>query len=192
MDDALNRIYVAASRRSKLWVFDADIAGCFDNIAHEPLIKKLEGFPAKDIIWKWLKAGVMVDGVFEESTGTPQGGILSPLLCNIALDGMQSEIKIKDRKESKDRTFVRYADDFVVLCTSYEDAVHVKELVKEALKNRGLELSEKKCRISHLIEGFDFLGFTIRVEPFLILKDGYNLKDIAIPYIINENTIFFL
>jgi RNA-directed DNA polymerase len=114
--DAIAKIYlIACPHRNKKWVVDADIKGCFDNIDHEHLLKVIGNFPARKLIHQWLKAGHMEDGVFYNSlTGTPQGGIVSPLLANIALHGMEKTLRIKYniRGESiGDRQVVRYADD---------------------------------------------------------------------------------
>ena len=160
----------------KLWVVEGDIKGCFDNINHEKLVEKLGSYPGKNLISKWLKAGFIQHGTFYETkTGTPQGGICSPLLANIALDGLEEKLGIiytwqKDKRSPQGgiwlnksaRTYVRYADDFIVLCKTQEDAITVKELLTKELRNIGLELSEEKTQITHLDRGFDFLGWNFR------------------------------
>lgn len=165
-NDAINRIYVSLSKKSKLWIVDADISGCFDNIGHSHLLERLNHFPAKTIIEKWLKAGILTDGIWFESNGTPQGGIISPLLCNISLHGIENEIGVKYNKRGYiigPLLFVRYADDIVILCIAYEDALLALENLRFSLSTRELEVSDKKTRIVHAFEGFDFLGFNFRI-----------------------------
>jgi len=165
--DALQQIYfIAKGPCQKRWVLDADIKGAFDNISHEYLLKQLEGFPQKELIHQWLKAGYMEMGSYHDTqAGTPQGGVASPLLANIALHGMEEalDIKYKRRGENRsDRAIVRYADDFVVFCKTEEDAHAVKERLTEWLAERGLQFSEEKTRIVNLSEGFDFLSVNVR------------------------------
>jgi len=170
--DAMTAIYVITSnwRGKKKWVVDADIKGAFDNISHDFVLDAIKDAPGRELIRQWLKAGVMVDGRFQDTNaGTPQGGVISPLLANIALHGMESALSIRRRPVREavlgPRAVVRYADDFVVFCESREDAGTVVELLKRWLENRGLELSEEKTQITHLSEGFDFLGFNVREYP---------------------------
>src|SRR5256884_7286311 len=113
--DAIAAIYIFINQKAK-YVLDADLKGCFDNIDHEALLRKLNTYPAlRRVIRTWLKAGAVDNGVFEQTTsGTPQGGVISPLLANIALHGMETTLlEAYQRKEGKPN-FVRYADDFVV------------------------------------------------------------------------------
>lgn len=166
VDDAINRIFVSLNKKARLWVVDADIEGCFDNIGHEPLMEKLKHFPHSEIIQKWLKAGVLEEGMIRDSTGTPQGGIISPLLCNIALHGLETEVGVKFSSQNYvvgPRLFVRYADDFVILCTTYEQAQASYKLAIDALQKRGLNIFDKKTRITHIVDGFDFLGYNVRL-----------------------------
>ncbi|NEO95727.1 MAG: group II intron reverse transcriptase/maturase, partial [Moorea sp. SIO3G5] len=157
------------------WVVEADIKGCFDNIAHKPLMESIGNFPARGIIYKWLKAGYVDKNTFHNTeVGTPQGGIISPLLANIALHGLEKELGIFyyetiDKRNGKktwrnrtDRTLVRFADDFIILTVSEEDAAKAKEITRKWLANRGMELSEQKTKITHLSTGFDFLGWNFR------------------------------
>jgi RNA-directed DNA polymerase len=165
--DAICRIVATANARSlKRWVLDADIKGAFDNISHEYLMKAIGPFPARGLIRQWLKAGYVEMGSFHATeTGTPQGGVISPLLANIALHGMEEALGITVNKWGQNfsgRALVRYADDFVVFCESREDAEKAKEIIREWLAERGLVFSEEKTRVVHLSEGFDFLSFTIR------------------------------
>ena len=182
--DAVEKIYqFARPHKSKKWVVDADIKGAFDNISHEHLLQVIGKFPARELIRQWLKAGYVEGEVFHPTdAGTPQGGVVSPLLANIALHGIEnalteymthpltgkqhvsfSGVKYDSRGANCGRrAVVRYADDFVVFCESKEDAEKSVRLLTEWLKERGLELSPDKTRICHLTEGFDFLGFNIR------------------------------
>ena len=131
----------------------------------------LGNFPAKSIIQSWLKAGYVYNNIFHESrVGTPQGGVISPLLANIALHGMEEALNVKYRKNGNSGytayyskyVVVRYADDFVVLCRTKEDAEKVPQLLEQYLIERGLTLAPDKTFVTNLHDGFDFLGFNIR------------------------------
>lgn len=176
--DAIEAIFGLCGKRKSLraWVLDADLKAAFDNIDHDHLLAMLDGFPAKGHIAAWLKAGVMERGEYlPTEAGTPQGGIISPLLLNIAMHGMEEAAG--ERRYSLTRKYqadgivpgtpavVRYADDFVVMCHTREEALAVKARLTEWFKPRGLAFNEDKTRIVHLFEGFDFLGFTIRRYP---------------------------
>ena len=181
--DAIGRIYaLSIPTTRKKWVVDADIKGAFDNIRHATILEALTGFPARHLVRQWLKAGVVDRGVFTETTaGTPQGGIVSPLLANIALHGMESAIGVAyERKRDaywikSKRALVRYADDFVIFAETREDAEAAKSDTVRWLADRGLELSQEKTRICHLTEGFSFLGFNARQYPVSSTKTGYKL-----------------
>ena len=153
--DATARIYrLSRPKTRKKWVVDADIKGAFDNIRHATILEALAGFPARHLVRQWLKAGVVDKGVFTETTtGTPQGGVVSPLLANIALHGMESAVGVSyvrwrgiNRIRSR-RALVRYADDFVIFAETREDAEAAKSDIERWLANRGLELSQEKTRI---------------------------------------------
>jgi RNA-directed DNA polymerase len=180
----------------KKWVVDADIKGAFDNISHAHLLKAVGMFPARELIKQWLKAGYVEGGVFQETeAGTPQGGVISPLLANIALHGMEGALTVRKTlpngkvvvtdegvKYKRDgqlcgrRAVVRYADDFVMFCESKEDAEKSVSILTEWLKERGLTLSPEKTRIVHLTEGFDFLGFNVRhYKAAKTSKSGWKL-----------------
>jgi RNA-directed DNA polymerase len=165
-------------------VVDADIKGAFDNISHEFLLKTIGNFPARELIKQWLKAGYVEDGVFHNTeSGTPQGGIVSPLLANIALHGMEDVLGVTYKYNSahklwqtcSKRAVVRYADDFVVFCETKEDAQAAQETIEKWLEVRGLSLSNEKTKIVHLSEGFDFLGFNIRHYKDPTTKTGWKL-----------------
>jgi RNA-directed DNA polymerase len=168
--DAIEKIFVLARpNKTKKWVLDADIKGAFDNISHDHLLKAIGSVPGRELIKQWLKAGYVEHGTFHATEqGTPQGGVVSPLLANIALHGMEEAIGVKYDYRGQligKRAVVRYADDFVCFCETREDAEQVQKILVEWLKERGLTLSEEKTRIVHLTEGFDFLGFNIRHYP---------------------------
>jgi RNA-directed DNA polymerase len=150
----------------KEWIVDADIKGAFDNIAQDFILKAIGPFPARELIRQWLKAGYVERGVWHATeSGTGQGAVVSPLLANIALHGLESALGIVRNARGHikgPRAVIRYADDFVVCCETKDDAIRVLAILTDWLAERGLTLSEDKTRIVHLTEGFDFLGFTVR------------------------------
>jgi RNA-directed DNA polymerase len=166
--DAIGRIYnLARPTGRKKWIVDADIKGAFDNIDHDVILNSITGFPAGELVRQWLKAGVMENasiGTTATEMGTPQGGVISPLLANIAFHGMESAVGVKYSRQqiAGKRALVRYADDFVIFAESREDATQALAEISVWLSSRGLELSPEKTRIVHISEGFDFLGFNIR------------------------------
>lgn len=190
--DAIAAIFGCISRQSK-YVLDADIAKCFDRIDHQALLSKLNTYPTINRLLKgWLKSGVMDGGtLFPTSEGTPQGGVISPLLANIALHGMEQYIRNaypekevwKNGKRvgrTKPAHFIRYADDFVIL---HEDLTVVQDcqrLIGGWLTHMGLELKASKTRLTHTLHehegnvGFDFLGFTVRQYPAGKYQSGLN------------------
>jgi RNA-directed DNA polymerase len=148
---------------SAQWVLEGDIRNCFDEISHEWLLSHAPMDRA--IIRKWLKAGVIEQNVYYLTTaGTPQGGIISPALMNLTLDGLETLLDERfPRHHGKRVNFVRYADDFLITGRTKEILEdEIKPLVAEFLKERGLKLSENKTRITHIEDGFDFLGKHIR------------------------------
>jgi len=159
--DAIQSCHINLSRTtSGKWILEGDIKGCFDNISHEWLMEMIP--TDKTVLRKWLKAGyIYKNKLFPTEEGTPQGGIISPVLANMTLDGLQS--KINQRFKRKKINYVRYADDFIVTGESKEILDNeVKPLIEEFLKERGLVLSQEKTKITHIDEGFNFLGFNIR------------------------------
>jgi RNA-directed DNA polymerase len=192
--DAIARIYLVINKKPN-YVLDADISKCFDKIDHAYLLKKLQcPTLARQQVKAWLKAGIMDKGALEKSVaGTPQGGVISPLLANIALDGMIRDVEKLLPKTAKyigkingKYTYeqlpavriIRYADDFVVLHPELEVIYKAKEAIEAWLKPVGLELKPEKTRICHTLNelivpeseltvspGFDFLGFNIRQYP---------------------------
>ncbi|MCX4971220.1 group II intron reverse transcriptase/maturase [Streptomyces sp. NBC_00654] len=171
--DALEAIFNAGSSRGKrVWVLDADLAGAFDRIDHHHLMQSIGSFPAREAVRGWLKAGVMESGRFTPTEeGAPQGGVISPLLLNIALHGMEKAVGCRYRKKGAGREMsavpgtpilIRYADDFVVFCYTKEEAESVQERLGEWLAPRGLSFNAEKTKTVHLDQGFDFLGFNVR------------------------------
>lgn len=156
---------------SRRWMLDADLAAAFDRIDHTYLLGQLGTFPARGLIADWLKAGVVEDGRFTPTEeGTPQGGVVSPLLLNVALHGMEQAAGVRYRHLDADRAdvakgspvLIRYADDFLVFCHSRQEAEQVKARLSDWLAARGLAFNEDKTRIVTLDEGCDFLGVTVR------------------------------
>ena len=168
--DAIQQCHTVLSHGySPQWVLEGDIKGCFDHISHEWLLANIP--TDKKVLKKWLKCGVIFKGeLYRTEEGTMQGGIISPTLANMTLDGIQPILAQKYRRYSKGGklyspmvNLVRYADDFII--TSAEKEVlerEIKPMLVEFLAERGLELSEEKTVITHIDDGFDFLGFNIR------------------------------
>ena len=160
--DALTQCMNALNRSgSPEWVLEGDIKGCFDNIDHQWL---MENVPMdRGVLSGWLKAGfVERSRLFPTEAGTPQGGIISPVLANLTLDGLERTLKSAFPRRAK-LNFIRYADDFIVTAVSKELLeTKVKPLIAEFLATRGLTLSETKTVITHAADGFDFLGFRVR------------------------------
>jgi len=167
--DAIQAIFNNIRYKPK-WVLDADIAKCFDRINHSALLKKLNNTsPIRRQIRAWLQAGVIDKGTWQDKdAGTPQGGVISPLLANIALHGLEEKVMglVRIKADRYKLTVVRYADDFVVMHDDRSMIEKAQGVVSEWLKGLGLELKAEKTRISHTLEGenpgFDFLGFNIR------------------------------
>jgi RNA-directed DNA polymerase len=176
--DAVARIYTVINQ-TQCYVLDADISKCFDKIDHAYLLKKLQcSSSVRNQVKAWLEAGIMDKGAFDKPVaGTPQGGVISPLLANIALDGMIRDLekqfpKVKGKNAQNPIRIIRYADDFVVLHPELKVIYKAKEAIETWLKPVGLELKPEKTRICHTLNelivpeseltvppGFDFLGF---------------------------------
>ena len=171
---------VLAKGKSAKWVFEGDIYSCFDKISHEWLI---ENIPMdKNVLKKFLKAGFMdKQKLYPTEIGTGQGSIISPTLAVMALSGIEQKIR-STRKRIRDKekvNFVSYADDFVITGASPELLKEkIIPIVSDCLKEVGLELSREKSRITHIEEGFDFLGFNVRTynETLLIKPAKANIK----------------
>jgi RNA-directed DNA polymerase len=171
--DAIQAIYqtVKGPNPGRRWVLDADLAGAFDQIAHQPILDALGTFPARGMIRQWLKAGVVENGRFSSTEqGTPQGGVISPVLLNVALHGIEQAAGVRYAKCGTDAarsaagspTLIRYADDLVALCHTRQQALEVKARLAAWLAPRGLVFNEQKTRVVSLDEGLDFLGFHVR------------------------------
>jgi RNA-directed DNA polymerase len=172
--DAIAAIFITCRgpRAQRVWALDADLAAAFDRIDHDHLLGLLGSFPARDLIRGWLKAGVFEAGKGFAPTveGTPQGGVISPCLLNVALHGLEEAAGVRywtsgthaGTTRPGSPVAVRYADDVVVLCYSQEQAGQVKAWLAGWLAPRGLAFNEDKTKIVHLDEGFDFLGFSVR------------------------------
>ena len=167
--DAIVMIHraLAGKNAKRAWVLDADLKSAFDKIDHSFLLDRIGTFPARGQIQGWLKAGVVDQGRYSPtSEGTPQGGGISPLLLNIALQGMETAAGVRYDSRGHVKagcpTVVTYADDFVALCHDREQAEAVADRLSTWLKERGLSLNQAKTRIGRIDAGFDFLSFTIR------------------------------
>jgi RNA-directed DNA polymerase len=166
--DAIQAIYqVAKQNPRRLWVLDADLAGAFDRIGHDHILTMIGSFPARGMIRAWLKAGVVEQGLLSRTEeGTPQGGVASPLLLNIALHGMETAAGARygaDNHAMKGTpVLIRYADDFVVHCHTRQEALEVKARLAEWLTPRGLAFNDGKTQVVSLADGYDFLGFNVR------------------------------
>ena len=175
--DAIKQIWDAIRERkgkqTSALVLDADLTGCFDNINHNSILTKIPVF--RKTIKRWLKAGIIELGQYKKTkSGTPQGGIISPLLANIALDGLERKFGMESKYgnyrlpsqrigNNKGISVIRYADDFIISAPSKEILVqYVLPKLTEALRNRGLSLNQAKTHIVHREQGFNFLGFHIR------------------------------
>lgn len=171
--DACEYIFTnLAKSNSAKWVLEGDIKGCFDHISHEWMIANIP--MDKSVLKQFLKAGFVFEReLFPTEEGTPQGGVISPILANMALDGMQKALydRFHTNRLGKDDirfknahkvNFIRYADDFIVTAATKEIAEEAKQIVSQFLKGRGLELSEDKTVITHINDGFDMLGWTFR------------------------------
>jgi len=181
--DAIAQIFQAAKgKTTRRWILDADIQGAFDNISHDYILNTIGQVPGRELIRQWLKAGyVEMGALYPTEAGTPQGGVISPVLANIALHGMEAALESRfhvrrnRNRRTGSRVLVRYADDFVALCPTQEDAIKARELLTVWLAERGLTFSEGKTHIVHLTEGFNFLGWNIRHYQVTDRTSGYKL-----------------
>lgn len=199
--DAMERIFrVLCQKNSAEWILEGDIKGCFDNISHKWLEENIE--MDKKILKQFIKAGyVYKRKLYPTSQGAIQGGAISPTLANITLDGLEEKIHRETNKGKRVKTlvhreqkvnFIRFADDFIVTGKSKEILEETKKIIEEFLKERGLELSKEKTVITHISEGFDFLGWNFRKykDGKLIIKPSkksiQKVKD-KMRKVINEN-----
>ena len=169
--DAIGAIFASISIKAK-YVLDADIAKCFDRINHNTLLDKINTYPSlRKQLKSWLKSGVMeVGNLSQTNEGTPQGGVISPLLANIALHGMEERVKqyaetLKGRKALNRQalSLIRYADDFVIIHEDINVILKSQEIITEWLSDIGLELKPSKTKLTHTLNkyegnvGFEFL-----------------------------------
>lgn len=177
--DAIAQCHIRLKRGMDTWVLDADIKGAFDHISQDYLLKTIGHVPGRELIKQWLKAGYVEFNRWNPTpSGTPQGGVISPLLANIALDGIEQLLNqftrtctytsLPTAKHQQKQTvkrkrygFIRYADDFLVTARTKEDIEEIIPHLKHFLAERGLELNQEKTQIRHLADGFNFLGFHI-------------------------------
>jgi len=170
------------------WIFETDVAKCFDRIDH-PFLMKNTPICDKNVLEQWLKSGIQIGKVLEYSTeGTPQGGVISPMLCNVTLNGMEERIRTEffRRKVEKETglrpkvNVIRYADDIVITGSSPDILKRVRNTLEEFLKERGLHLKEAKTRTIKADEGFEFLGYHIQRyehDPKLNKVSSYKQQD---------------
>ncbi len=176
--DAMEQCFNCLGRKtSATWVLEGDIKGCFDNIDHRWLLQNVP--MDQKILSQWLKSGYMENyQIYPTDQGTPQGGIISPVLANMALYGLEKRLKASFSKDRKVH-IIFYADDFVITGISKELLENeIMPIVKEHVGQRGLELSEEKTLITHISKGFDFLGQNVRKynDKLLIKPAKKNVK----------------
>ncbi len=163
--DAIEQVFIRCKNHytgGNKWILDADIKGCFDNLAHESILNSIKSTPGENLIREWMKAGYVYEGInYPTNTGTPQGGICSPLLSNIGLHGLETMVKSHNKKLG----IIRYADDFILTSKSKEDLEEIIPRVKQWLAERGLELSTEKTKLVHI-------DFSFRTSVCSKLKYG--------------------
>ena len=177
--DAIEQVHNRLRKGGDLWVLDADIKGAFDQINHNYILKAIGNVPGRELIKQWLKSGYVEAEQFHATeSGTPQGGVISPLLANIALDGLEAVLAKHQKSREQRRThkgkqylrmrkypkygYIRYCDDFVVTAQQREDLEYILPEIQQWLAERGLELNEEKTQMRQVSEGFNFLGFHVR------------------------------
>ncbi len=190
--DAIGAIFDSIRYKAK-YVLDADIAKCFDRINHKALLDKINTYPRlRKQIKSWLKSGVLDQCKnFPTTEGTPQGGVISPLLANIALHGMEERVKqfvgnnINQRKEI---SLIRYADDFVIIHKDIEVIIACQKIIAEWLSDFGLELKPSKTKLTHTLNdyngnvGFEFLGFHIQQHKVGNYRSAKSTKGIPLGF----------
>ena len=187
--DAIEDVFMKLSRNyasTPKWILEGDISGCFDNIRHETVINELRKWHIPETITDAIRkilTGKISEGqtLFPSEKGTPQGGVISPMLANVALTELDELCRARGKTwaSNGNTPLVRYADDFIVVCDTKEKAQQCKEELSTWLKREvGLELSSEKTSITHVSQGFDFLGFNVRkyypkslkLKPKLLIK----------------------
>ena len=167
--DAIEAIFLVVKGKDpkRRWALDADLAQAFDKLGHDHILNQLGTFPARGMVAQWLEAGVVEQGrLHRTEAGVPQGGVVSPVLLNVALHGMEQAAGVRYDPNGWARAdspvLIRYADDLVALCHTRQEALEVKARLAGWLAPRGLSFNEDKTRVVSLDEGFDFLGFNVR------------------------------
>ena len=167
--DAIEAIFLVVKGKDpkRRWALDADLAQAFDKLGHDHILNQLGTFPARGMVAQWLEAGVVEQGrLHRTEAGVPQGGVVSPVLLNVALHGMEQAAGVRYDPNGWVRAdspvLIRYADDLVALCHTRQEALEVKARLAGWLAPRGLSFNEDKTRVVSLDEGFDFLGFNVR------------------------------
>ena len=155
--DAIQHCWLSLKGKcGRPWILDADIKSAFDNVSHCYILNAIGSLPGRELIKQWLKAGYVEAEIFHATeSGTPQGGILSPCLLNVALTGLQQALGAA-------YGYVRYADDLIVCAKTREQIETARSIIEEWLQQRGLSLHPEKTRIVHIDKGFNFLGFSIK------------------------------
>ncbi|GAB3241113.1 group II intron reverse transcriptase/maturase [Pseudaeromonas pectinilytica] len=181
--DAIAQCFTVLARQDRAqWVLEGDIKGFFDNISHDWVLANIP--LDKQVLGKWLASGYMEQGKrFDTVAGTPQGGIISPVIANMVLDGLEGKLRTLAKNQSQQRklqiNYVRYADDFIVTGKSKELLeTEVLPLLNAFMAERGVALSEEKTLITHIDNGFDFLGQNVRKYSgkLLIKPSNKNVK----------------
>lgn len=186
VQDAIEQCFSDLGKtKSAKWILEGDIKGCFDNISHDWILKNIP--LDKKLLKKWLRSGyIETKRLFPTEKGTAQGSPISPTICNMVLDGLERALLEKYHKTKKQGkayfpkvNFVRYADDFIVTGESKELLEEgVLPIIREFLRERGLELAEDKTVITHVNDGFDFLGCNVKwyKDKLLIKPSDKNYK----------------
>jgi RNA-directed DNA polymerase len=155
--DAIQHCWLSLNGKCKRpWILDADIKGAFDNISHNHILNAIGPIPGRGLIKQWLKAGYVEAEIFHATeNGTPQGGVISPCLLNVALNGLQQTL-------GSAYGYIRYADDLIICASTHEQIETAKSILEEWLQQRGLALHPEKTRIVHINDGFNFLSFLVK------------------------------
>jgi RNA-directed DNA polymerase len=156
--DAIRQCWLRLHRgRTHRWVLDADVAAAFDSISQNHILERLGNVPGRELVKQWLKAGYVEADTFHATTsGVQQGGSISPLLANVALDGLEKILS------SRKAGYIRYADDIVATAKTRHEIEAIVPIIEQFLAERGLKLNTEKTRIVHVKDGFNFLGFHVR------------------------------
>ena len=174
--DAMERIFHNVHNGKFIEVFEGDFKACFDTLSQDFILKQIKGFPYANVVEKFLKAGYVDNREFFPTTmGTPQGGLLSPLLANIALHGLEEYLNVTYKEYHSPKGYVtyitngkyrvvRYADDFVIFARNKEDIMAIPDILQPYLDERGLTLAEDKSDFTTTYKGFDFLGFNVKLQ----------------------------